>query len=127
MTFTPTDYDAYDFANRRHIGPSPSEMKDMLDVIGVGSLDDLIDRTVPKTIRQEKPLDFGAPLSESQLLDRMRAVAGKNKVLTSLIGQGYHNTVTPRRSSATSLKTPPGTPPIRPISPRFPKAGLRRC
>ena len=95
MTFTPTDYQPYDFANRRHIGPSPAEMKEMLAVIGAPSLDALIDQTVPKAIRQAEPLDFGAPLSESELLAHMRKVSKKNKVLTSLIGQGYHNTITP--------------------------------
>ena len=56
MPFTPTDYRPYDFANRRHIGPSPSEMAEMLDVLGVGSLDELIDQTVPASLRQDKPL-----------------------------------------------------------------------
>jgi len=95
MTFTPTDYQPYDFANRRHIGPSPSEMAEMLKVVGADSLDALIDDTVPKGIRQETPLDFGPPLSEQELLVHMRAVSKKNRVLTSLIGQGYHATITP--------------------------------
>jgi len=95
MPFTPTDYDPYDFANRRHIGPSPSEMAEMLSVLGTESLDALIDETVPQSIRQEEPLDWGAPLSEAELIFRMRQVASRNKVLTSLIGQGYHGTVTP--------------------------------
>ena len=95
MTFTPTDYLPYDFANRRHIGPSVSEMSDMLDVVGAKDLDALIDDTLPAKIRQAEPLDFGKPLSEQELLRHMKEVAGKNKVLTSLIGQGYHGTVTP--------------------------------
>ena len=95
MTFTPTDYLPYDFANRRHIGPSVSEMAQMLDVVGAKDLDALIDDTLPAQIRQAEPLDFGRPLSEQELLRHMKEVAGKNKVLTSLIGQGYHGTVTP--------------------------------
>ena len=95
MTFTPTDYLPYDFANRRHIGPSVSEMADMLKVVGAKDLDALIDDTLPAKIRQAEPLDFGKPLSERELLRHMKVVAGKNKVLTSLIGQGYHGTVTP--------------------------------
>jgi hypothetical protein len=47
MTFTPTDYNPYDFANRRHIGPSPAEMDEMLKAVGVSTLDALIDETVP--------------------------------------------------------------------------------
>lgn len=95
MTFTPTDYLPYDFANRRHIGPSVSEMQDMLKVVGAKDLDALIDDTLPAKIRQAKPLDFGKPLSERELLHHMKITASQNKVLTSLIGQGYHGTVTP--------------------------------
>jgi glycine dehydrogenase len=95
MTFTPTEYLPYDFANRRHIGPSVSEMADMLKVVGAKDLDALIDDTLPANIRQAEPLDFGKPLSEQELLRHMKITAGKNKVLTSLIGQGYHGTVTP--------------------------------
>ncbi|MBR9890197.1 aminomethyl-transferring glycine dehydrogenase [bacterium] len=95
MAFTPTDYQPYDFANRRHIGPSPAEMDEMFAALGVADLDALIAQTVPEGIRQAEPLDFGAPLSEREMLWRLQEVAEKNKVLTSLIGQGYHNTVTP--------------------------------
>ncbi|MCB1340162.1 MAG: glycine dehydrogenase (aminomethyl-transferring), partial [Pseudooceanicola sp.] len=95
MTYKPTDYLPYDFANRRHIGPSPAEMVDMFAVLGVRDLDQLIDETVPKAIRQKQPLDFGKPMSERGLLWHMEQVAKKNRVLTSLIGQGYHGTVTP--------------------------------
>jgi len=106
MTYTPTDYLPYDFANRRHIGPSPKEMDEMLDVVGVASLDDLIDQTVPKAIRQASKLDFGKPKSERELLWHMRRVAEKNKVLTSLIGQGYHGTVTPPAIQRNILENP---------------------
>ena len=68
MSFTPTDYQPYDFANRRHIGPSPAEMAEMLKVVGAKTLDDLIDQTIPESIRQEKPLEFGRALSERELL-----------------------------------------------------------
>jgi glycine dehydrogenase len=105
MTFTPTTYDPYDFANRRHIGPSPNEMAEMLAAVGVASLDDLIDQTVPASIRQDKPLTW-APLSEHALLARMRQVAGMNKVMTSLIGQGYYGTVTPPAIQRNILENP---------------------
>ena len=95
MGYDATEYLPYDFANRRHIGPSPSEMADMLAAVGVSKLDQLIDETVPKAIRQAKPLDFGKALSERELLWHMRQVASQNTVLTSLIGMGYHGTVTP--------------------------------
>jgi glycine dehydrogenase len=95
MVFKPTEYLPYDFANRRHIGPSPAEMSDMLKTVGAQSLAALIDDTMPANIRQKDPLDFGKPMSEREVLEHLRVVAGKNKVLTSLIGQGYHGTVTP--------------------------------
>jgi len=106
MPFTPTDYLPYDFANRRHIGPSPAEMDEMFKVIGVDSLDQLIDETVPQAIRQAEPLDFGKPMSERKLLNHMRQVAAKNEVLTSLIGQGYHGTVTPPVIQRNVLENP---------------------
>ena len=106
MTFTPTDYLPYDFANRRHIGPSPAEMQDMLAVVGANDLDGLIDDTLPGNIRQKAPLDFGKPLTERALLHHMKTVAEKNKVLTSLIGQGYYGTVTPPAIQRNILENP---------------------
>ena len=99
-------YEPYDFANRRHIGPSPEEIRDMLKVVGVKSLDALIDETVPESIRQAEPLDFGRPLSERGGLDRMRETADRNRVLTSLIGQGYHGTIMPPAIQRNILENP---------------------
>lgn len=91
----PSSYDPYDFANRRHIGPSRDEIEEMLKVIGAESLYALIDDTVPAAIRQTSRIDFGQSLSERRALDKVRATANKNRVLTSLIGQGYHGTTMP--------------------------------
>lgn len=106
MPFEETDYHPYDFANRRHIGPSPAEMAQMLDVVGVDSLDALIEETVPPSIRQAEPLDWGLALSEQAALHKMRVVAGRNKVFTSLIGQGYYDTVTPPVIQRNILENP---------------------
>ncbi|PHO04282.1 glycine dehydrogenase (aminomethyl-transferring) [Rhodobacteraceae bacterium 4F10] len=106
MPFKPTDYLPYDFANRRHIGPSPEEMAEMLSEVGASDLDALIEDTVPESIRQKEPLDFGRPMSERELLHYMRVTASKNKVLTSLIGQGYHGTVTPPAIQRNILENP---------------------
>ena len=106
MAFTPTDYLPYDFANRRHIGPSPAEMEEMLGKVGAASLDALIDDTLPKGIRMAGSLDFGRPMSEREVLEHMRITASKNKVLTSLIGQGYHGTVTPPAIQRNILENP---------------------
>ena len=106
MPFVPTEYLPYDFANRRHIGPSPKEMVSMLDVVGASSLEELIDETVPGSIRQAAKLDFGKPKSERKMLFHLRNIAAKNKVLTSLIGQGYHGTVTPPAIQRNILENP---------------------
>ncbi len=106
MTFKPTDYLPYDFANRRHIGPSPAEMEAMLEVVGAKDLEALISDTLPAQIRQQEPLDFGKAKSERELLHHMRQTAAKNKVLVSLIGQGYHGTVTPPAIQRNILENP---------------------
>ena len=106
MSFTPTDYLPYDFANRRHIGPSPKEMAEMLQVMGVGSLDELIERVVPKSIRTKQPLEFGKPKSEREWMWFARQIAKKNKVLTTMIGQGYYGAITPPAIQRNILENP---------------------
>ncbi|MEM0988272.1 MAG: aminomethyl-transferring glycine dehydrogenase [Pseudomonadota bacterium] len=103
---THAKYEPYDFANRRHIGPSPEEMEEMLAVVGANTLDLLIEQTVPEAIRQEAPLSFGPALSERATLDRLRATAAKNVPMTSLIGQGYHGTITPPAIQRNILENP---------------------
>ena len=105
MPWTPTAYDPTDFANRRHIGPSPTEMAAMLAVVGAESLDALIDETVPAAIRQAAALDW-APMSEAALLDHMRAIAGRNKPMVQMIGQGYYGTHTPPAIQRNVLENP---------------------
>ncbi|HMB14048.1 MAG TPA: glycine dehydrogenase (aminomethyl-transferring), partial [Roseovarius sp.] len=105
MPFTATNYLPYDFANRRHIGPSPEEMAEMLRAVGAESLDALIEQTVPEGLQQSAPLDW-APLTEGDLLVKMRAVAARNRPLTSLIGQGYHGTITPPAIQRNILENP---------------------
>ncbi len=106
MPFEPTDYQPYDFANRRHIGPSPSEMDAMFEVLGVDGIDALMAETVPENILQAEPLDTGKPMSERQLLWWMRQIAKKNTVLTSFLGQGYHGTITPPAIQRNILENP---------------------
>ncbi|GIT94202.1 glycine dehydrogenase (decarboxylating) [Jannaschia pagri] len=105
IPMTLTDYDTYDFANRRHIGPSPSEMDDMLRVVGAPSLDALIDETVPQSIRQAQPLDW-PQMTEHAILARMRDLEAKNRVTISMIGQGYSDTVTPPAIQRNILENP---------------------
>ena len=106
MSFEFTDYLPYDFANRRHIGPSPEEMEQMLAVVGAKGLEALIAQTIPKSIRQETPLEWGAAMSERDALHHIRQVADKNRVLTSLIGQGYYGTMTPPVIQRNILENP---------------------
>ena len=103
--WNPTSYDPDDFANRRHIGPSPAEMETMLSAIGVDSLDELIDQTVPAGLRQVEPLTW-EPLTEGAVLDELRRMATKNKVRTSMIGQGYYGTITPPAIQRNILENP---------------------
>ena len=106
MSFKPVNYLPYDFANRRHIGPSKSEINDMLKVIGCESINELIKETVPEDILQKETLNWGKPKSEREALHHLRVTAAKNKVLTSLIGQGYHGTVTPPAIQRNILENP---------------------
>lgn len=77
----------------------------MLDDVGATSLDDLIDQTIPDSIRQTQALDW-QPLTEREMLSKMRSVAAKNRVFRSLIGQGYHGTVTPPCIQRNILENP---------------------
>ena len=79
----------------RHIGPRPEDVEDMLKVIGVQSVDELIEQTVPASIRLKETLDLPAPLSEDEFLEKVKSVAAKNKLFRSFIGQGYYDTISP--------------------------------
>ena len=67
----------------------------MLATVGVESLDELVDRAVPEAIRDRTPLDLPTGLTEAEALARLRALADRNEVFTSLIGMGYSGTITP--------------------------------
>jgi glycine dehydrogenase len=80
---------------KRHIGISSSELVEMLNVIGVSSLDQLIDETVPAGIRMSKELNLPEALTENEYLTMLRSIASKNKIFKTYIGQGYYGTITP--------------------------------
>ncbi len=94
-----------DFVHR-HIGPSPADVQKMLETVGVSSIDELIEQTVPNTIRQRAPLDLGPALSETEVLQKLRSMASNNKILTSLIGQGYYGTNLPAVIQRNILENP---------------------
>jgi len=80
---------------RRHIGPDAAERAEMLGTLGYASLDELIDAVVPAAIRRRAPMGIGAPRTEGEALAALRAIAEKNLVFKSYIGQGYYQTYTP--------------------------------
>src|SRR5690554_981266 len=81
--------------SQRHIGPRPDDTQEMLKTLGVETLDQLLDQTLPASIRMPAPLNLGEGLSEAAFLQRMRELASKNKVLKTYIGMGYYGTHTP--------------------------------
>ncbi|HET6764924.1 MAG TPA: aminomethyl-transferring glycine dehydrogenase, partial [Longimicrobiaceae bacterium] len=91
---------------RRHVGPDAGEIRDMLDALGQASLDDLIDATVPESIRLRRPLALGPERSEWELLNELRQMAGKNQVFRSFLGLGYHDTITPPVVQRNVLENP---------------------
>src|SRR2546423_7217680 len=85
---------AAEFAGR-HIGPTEDEASEMLKVIGIATIDELIDKTIPKNIRLKEELEINPPVSEFDYLSELKRIASKNKVFKSNIGQGYYDTITP--------------------------------
>jgi glycine dehydrogenase len=93
-----TQLEARDAFIARHIGPDAAEQEAMLSVLGYASRSALIDAIVPANIRNKATLPLGAytqPMPEQEALNKLKKIAGKNKVLKSMIGQGYYNTLTP--------------------------------
>jgi glycine dehydrogenase len=103
--FKPLNEPATTFA-RRHIGPAPRDVTAMLQTLGSTSLSALMAETLPSSIRQQAPLDLGRPLSETEALVHMRELASKNRVFTSLIGQGYSGTILPAVIQRNILENP---------------------
>ena len=83
-----------EFASR-HIGPDDEDQRAMLATLGFASRGAMIDAIVPAAIRNRAPLALPGPVPEHEALARLRAIASKNRVMTSFIGQGYYGTVTP--------------------------------
>ena len=89
----------------RHIGPRPDQVEKMLATVGVASLDDLVEETVPSAII-DTGLDLPAALSEPDVVEELRSYASANRVLKSLIGLGYHDTITPPVIQRNVLESP---------------------
>jgi glycine dehydrogenase len=87
--------DSQDEFRTRHIGTTPVTMQKMLEYLGVASLDDLIEKTVPATIRLQQPLNLPPALSEYEALKQLKTIASRNQIYRSFIGMGYYDCITP--------------------------------
>src|SRR6476660_139305 len=90
----------------RHIGPDPTDRELMLKRVGYASVEELMDAAVPGTIREDRPLRLPAAASEAEAIAELRTLAGRNRVLTSMIGLGYHGTRTPAVIRRNVLESP---------------------
>src|SRR6201995_1081827 len=81
--------------SHRHIGADAAERNEMLKVIGVNSLNELIDKTVPLSIRMKNELALPESMSEHEYLQHIKNISLKNKLFKNYIGQGYYHTITP--------------------------------
>lgn len=87
-------YSPLDTFPNRHIGPEENEIKSMLNVLQLSSLDDLVNKTVPHGIHVIKPTRLGQGISESEVIQRLREIATMNKNYKSYLGMGYHGILT---------------------------------
>ncbi|PSB17013.1 glycine dehydrogenase (aminomethyl-transferring), partial [filamentous cyanobacterium CCP2] len=90
----------------RHIGPREAEIQQMLAVLGMASLDELIEQAVPAAIRLKQPLQLGAGQSEAGLLAALKQIAAQNQVFRSYMGMGYHNCIIPPVIQRNILENP---------------------
>lgn len=84
-----------EYFEARHIGPNALETQEMLDKIGVSSMDELIDQTIPSNIRRKDEMKLDAPLSEYKLLNTLKTSASQNQAFKSYLGMGYYDTIIP--------------------------------
>ncbi len=91
---------------RRHIGPSPASLQDMLETMGFSSLDELIAQIVPPRIRLQRPLKLAKSRSEYEILQELKSIASKNQVFRSFIGMGYADCITPTVIQRNILENP---------------------
>ncbi len=94
-----------DSFERRHIGPDPDRISDMLGRVGSPSLEEFIDGVIPRGIRTSGSLSF-PPASEAEVLRELRSIARKNRVFRSLIGMGYNDTLVPAVIQRNILENP---------------------
>ncbi|AFY79234.1 glycine dehydrogenase, decarboxylating [Pleurocapsa sp. PCC 7327] len=91
---------------KRHIGPSPNEIEQMLEVLGFSSLEQLVEKTVPAAIRLAQPLQLPEAQSEYAALAQLKSIASKNEIFRSYIGMGYYDCITPSVIERNILENP---------------------
>ncbi len=90
----------------RHNGPRKEQVQAMLESIGVSTIDELIDQTIPEAIRMGKPLNLPEGMNEYEYLDHIKKIASKNRIFKTYIGLGYYNTITPGVIQRNVLENP---------------------
>ena len=110
-----------DIFEYRHHGKNDASTKIKLQKIGVNSIDELINQTIPKSIHLKEPITLPSPLTEHAFLAETKKLASKNKLFKSLIGQGYYGTKTPTVIQRNILRIQAGTLPIRPTRLKLPR------
>ncbi|MCG8415408.1 MAG: glycine dehydrogenase (aminomethyl-transferring), partial [Pseudomonadales bacterium] len=90
----------------RHIGPDDQQIQEMLETLGLESLERLVEKTVPESIALKKPLAMAGAVNESEALAQLKALADKNKATRSYIGLGYYDTITPNVIVRNVLENP---------------------
>ncbi len=108
----------------RHIGPSPTQTQLMLDTLGVRDLATLLSEVLPESIRLSTPMDLPVAVSEDEALAELSALADRNTVLTSMIGLGYHDTITPQVIVRNVLENPGWYPAYTPYQPEIAQGRL---
>ncbi|MCX2781152.1 aminomethyl-transferring glycine dehydrogenase [Microbulbifer thermotolerans] len=91
---------------QRHIGPDDAQTREMLNTLGVSSLDELIEKTVPAAIRKTDELNLSDAVDEAEALAELKALASRNKIYRTFIGMGYHDTITPNVILRNVLENP---------------------
>jgi glycine dehydrogenase len=90
----------------RHIGPDAKQVEAMLETLGVASLEELIEKTVPEAIRKTDELDLADAINEVEALAELKDIAARNKIYRTFIGMGYHDTITPNVILRNVLENP---------------------
>ncbi|CAH1395655.1 unnamed protein product [Nezara viridula] len=108
----------------RHIGPREEDQTTMLDFLGFKSLDELSNKAVPEKIRLKKLMEMDEPISEYELMEKIRSIASKNQLYRTYIGMGYYNTCVPHTILRNIFENPGWTTQYTPYQPEVAQGRL---